>query len=112
MPPTEQPAYGRCFQLGDQAALMRLQGLKVLRIGDFITSSLVSSLSDVVLPQLHTFAFQLITQPCNGSDPSAEFTWELEIPPYASKLAAVFPNLNHLRVCHIKQFGSRCGLVS
>ncbi len=62
---------------------MKMQGLNFLRIGHFVTSILVSSLSVVNLPPLHTFAFQLITQPCIRSDRSAEFTWELEIPPWA-----------------------------
>ncbi len=62
---------------------MKMQGLNFLRIRHFVTSILVSSLSVVNLPPLHTFAFQLITQPCIRSDRSAEFTWELEIPPWA-----------------------------
>lgn len=111
MPPNEQPAYGRHFQLSNQPALMRLSGLKVLFLGEFVTNHLVQRLSGIVLPQLHTFGFQLISQPCYGSDPSSEFAWGLDFPLSARQLAAVFPNLRRLTMNHIRHIGSNCSSV-
>lgn len=75
MLPTEQLADDRRFDLNNQEALTRLTELKVLRIGDFVTSRLVNSLSGVVLSRLHTFPFQLIARPHMGSKTSSEPWW-------------------------------------
>ena len=80
--------------------MARLVILRVLCVADFLTELLVSFMSGMVFPNLHTLGFCLDSQANTGyySVGRAHDSSILQATIEASKLMTVFPNLQHMKV--------------
>ncbi len=86
--------------------------LKVFQIGDFLTDHVVSLLLGVVMPQVHTFEFQLSFDTTVRSRHLSQSGDYFKLSPSQSttKLAAVFPALKDLKICYTGSLQDRIQL--
>ena len=80
--------------------MAKLANLRVLCVADFLTETLVSFMSGMVFPYMHTLGFCLDSQANTGyySMGRAHGSSILQATIEASKLMTVFPNLQHMKV--------------
>lgn len=103
------PSFLDCNQ-----ALSRLSMLKVLHIGDFLTDHVVSLLSDLIMPHVHTFGFQLNFEgKVRGKHLSQLHGHNILAPSqHVTELAAVLPALRHIKVVYTGRLKDRVTLES
>ena len=113
----ELPRNVRCLTLAQSVARMDYKGLrfddcqqvfhrfsmlKVLQLGDFLTSDLVSMFEGVCMPQLDTFGFSLnsyiylVVRKKYCKDVNGETVWSVS--ENVGNLAVAFPALKHFKV--------------
>ena len=80
--------------------MARLTNLRILCVADFLTETLVSFMSGMIFPNLHTLRFCLDSQANTGyySMGRAHGSNILQATIDASALITVFPNLQHMQV--------------
>ncbi len=93
-------------------ALSRLSMLQVFQIGDFLTDHVLSLLLGVVMPQVHTFGFQLSFDTTVRSRHLSQSGDYFKLSPSQSteKHAAVFPALKDIKISYTGSLQDRIQL--